>query len=234
MNIIRKNIPNTITCLNLAGGVASIIFSGRGTETSGLLAGYQWGMVFILFSALCDFLDGLAARMLKAYSSLGKELDSLSDLVSFGVAPAVMIFSCAHSMGIPVWVCWLSLLIPVCGALRLARFNLDTSGSRNFRGLPIPSAALFSIGLSEYIMQGGMAWWLIAAGIVFPALTMVSSLRMYSLKITSMRVGDAWPQYLLLAVGAVCLAFFCISGLVWVIIFYVATSFLLSKSRFTD
>lgn len=233
MNIIKRNIPNTITCLNLAGGTAAIVFASRADIPEAGLFGYQWAMIFILFSALCDFLDGLSARLLKAYSELGKQLDSLSDLVSFGVAPAILVFNCAESSGVPMPLCWLALMIPVCGALRLARFNLDTSGSHNFRGLPIPSAALFCMGLVVYLMEGGLSSAITALAIVGVSLVMVSGIKMYSLKLSSLRPADAWPVYMLLAVALVSLLWLGIKGLVWIIIFYVVSSLILRNTKFT-
>ena len=90
MNVIVKNIPNTITCMNLTAGVLAIIASFRGAAPMWGLTGYEWCWILIGIAAVADFCDGFAARLLHAYSSLGKELDSLCDLISFGVAPAML------------------------------------------------------------------------------------------------------------------------------------------------
>ena len=132
MNVIVKNIPNTITCLNLAAGVMAIICASAGDATLWGMAAYNWAYVFVGIAAVADFLDGFAARLLHAYSDLGKELDSLCDLVSFGVAPAMIMYNCLDAMSTAEWVKWLVLLIPVCGALRLARFNIDTRHTTSF------------------------------------------------------------------------------------------------------
>ena len=87
MNIITRNIPNTVTLVNLAAGICSIIFASHGFEHIAGLQAWQWSCIFIGIAAVADFLDGFCARLLHAYSNLGKELDSLCDLVSFGVAP---------------------------------------------------------------------------------------------------------------------------------------------------
>ncbi len=234
MNRIRLNIPNAITCLNLLSGIAAIIFAFRCGVCEGGLRGYEWSALFILFSAVCDFFDGFSARLLRAYSDLGKQLDSLSDLVSFGVAPAMLVLNCAIYGGTPAAAAWLALMIPVCGALRLARFNLDSSGSHNFRGLPIPSCALFCIGLSFYLAQNTVSPWLAAAAIVAVSLAMVSRMRMYSLKISSLSFKNAAHIYLLAAVSAVLVCLMGAKALLWIIIFYAASSFILRNTKYTD
>ena len=159
MSAIKKItgwIPNSITCCNLLSGCLACIFAFRVYETIGALRGWQWTCVFIGAAAVFDFLDGAMARLLKAYSKLGAELDSLSDLVSFGVAPAFLIFNImghfsAEADAQTTWLQYAALAVPVLGALRLARFNVMDVGDVNFHGLPIPSAAIFLIGVAGWI-----------------------------------------------------------------------------------
>ena len=149
--------------MSLVCGCVAIVMAFRGMEQIGSLAGWQWACVFMGFSAVFDFLDGAAARALKAYSKIGAELDSLSDLVAFGVAPAMMMFNLMqyHSVasGHPElqWLSWSALLVPVFGALRLARFNVEDVGTTTFRGLPIPSACRMDchLRLSRQRRRGG-------------------------------------------------------------------------------
>lgn len=136
-----KNIPNFITSLNLAAGFTAVIFA-----SNGYLAAASW---LILAAMQFDFLDGFAARMLKAYSETGKELDSLADVVSFGVAPAFIIYKLLvplldESAAI---LAFITVLMPVCAALRLAKFNIDPEQSTSFKGLPSPANAMAVISL---------------------------------------------------------------------------------------
>lgn len=224
MNVIVKNIPNTITCLNLAAGVMAIICASAGDATLWGMAAYNWAYVFVGIAAVADFLDGFAARLLHAYSDLGKELDSLCDLVSFGVAPAMIMYNCLDAMSTAEWVKWFVLLIPVFGALRLARFNIDTRQTTSFIGLPIPANAIFWIGYSALCYGGAeflTQWWMAALAIVVESWLMVSPLRLFSLKFKTWGwKGNMWRW--LLVVTAVVLVFCMgVPGLMWLIVAYV-------------
>ena len=224
MNVIVKNIPNTITCLNLAAGVMAIICASAGDATLWGMAAYNWAYVFVGIAAVADFLGGFAARLLHAYSDLGKELDSLCDLVSFGVAPAMIMYNCLDAMSTAEWVKWLVLLIPVCGALRLARFNIDTRQTTSFIGLPIPANAIFWIGYSALCYGGAeflTQWWMAALAIVLESWLMVSPLRLFSLKFKTWGwKGNMWRW--MLVVTAVVLVFCMgVPGLMWLIVAYV-------------
>lgn len=128
---ITKHIPNTITSLNLLSGCFAVIFALNGD--------FKTAMICIIIAAVCDFFDGFAARLLKAYSPMGKELDSLADMVSFGVAPAMIMYRFQAEAN---FLIYLPLLIAVFSGLRLAKFNIDTRQSENFIGLATPSCAL--------------------------------------------------------------------------------------------
>ena len=143
---IKNNIPNGITCLNLLCGALAIIVAFKPFDIMLLgLQGYQWAFILIGLAAVADFCDGLVARLLHAVSPLGAELDSLSDCVSFGLAPALILYNVMTVAGCPLWMCYISLMIPIFGALRLARFNVDTNQTTTFTGLPIPANAIFWI-----------------------------------------------------------------------------------------
>ena len=136
--MITKHIPNTITSLNLLSGCFGVVYAFDGNL---IFAGYA-----ILVAAFLDFFDGMAARLLNAHSPIGKELDSLADMVSFGFLPSVIIYQLiAQSSGIynemPA-VKYIAFLIAIFSALRLAKFNVDTRQTENFIGLPTPSCAL--------------------------------------------------------------------------------------------
>jgi len=147
-----RHIPNLITCLNLAVGFISIVFAAQGD-----LVTSSW---FIVAAMIFDFLDGFSARLLNAYSEIGKELDSLADVVSFGVAPGFIIYkliSGSYQNILPYFsgfenvlvlaITFTPLIMPVCAALRLAIFNLDSTQSTSFKGLPTPANAIAVISL---------------------------------------------------------------------------------------
>jgi CDP-diacylglycerol--serine O-phosphatidyltransferase len=149
---MKKHVPNFITSLNLASGFIAIIFA-----VNGELVTASW---LILAAMIFDFLDGFSARILKSYSDIGKELDSLADVVSFGVAPAVIIYyllrstlsqyapSIVSSDSIRATIILLiPVIMPVCAALRLAIFNTDETQSTSFKGLPTPASALAVISV---------------------------------------------------------------------------------------
>lgn len=224
MNKIIKNIPNCITSLNLASGCLAIIAASHGVERFWGLLGFQWAFLFIAMGALADFLDGFAARLLKAYSDLGKELDSLCDLVTFGVAPAITLFFLMQSIALDPWLCWTTLLIPVCAAFRLARFNLDTRQTTVFIGLPVPANAIFWIGYANLMYEGVQflsLWYVFLCFLVAECWLMNSNITMFSLKIKSWGFKENLPRYLLaLAAGVFCFTLG-VSGLFWLIVFYV-------------
>lgn len=224
MNIIVKNIPNCITALNLGAGCLSLIAASHGTGEFWGLRGFQWAFLFMAMGALADFLDGFAARLLKAYSDLGKELDSLCDLVTFGVAPALTLFFLMQDIAIDRWLCWTTLLIPVAAAFRLAKFNLDTRQASTFIGLPVPANAIFWIGYAELMWEGiGFLslWYVFLCFLVVECWLMNCNLPMYSLKMKNLSIKDNWPRYFLaLATGVFCFTLGA-GGLFWLIVFYV-------------
>lgn len=132
---MKKHIPNTITCLNLLSGCMGLVWAFE--------QHLDWAAYAIAVSALFDFLDGMLARLLKAYSEIGKELDSLADVVSFGVLPSVILFQLFKQSGTEItWLPYLAFSIAIFSALRLAKFNVDTRQAENFIGLPTPANAL--------------------------------------------------------------------------------------------
>lgn len=234
MNKITKNIPNSITCLNVLAGVLSIVCSMRGAEEMWGLRGYEWGYIFIGIAAVADFMDGFAARLLHAYSEMGKELDSLCDLVSFGVAPAIALYVCMDATGSAEWMKWCAMLIPVAGALRLAKFNVDTRQSENFIGLPIPANAIFWIGYTSLCWAENStltAWWVLWPLVLVECWLMVSEVRMFSLKFKTWGLKGNTFRWLLIitAVGlVVCMG---VAGLMWLIVAYVLYGLIDSSSK---
>lgn len=224
MNILIKNLPNCITALNLGAGCLSIIAACHGTSEFWGLRGFQWAFLFMAMGAVADFLDGFAARMLKAYSELGKELDSLCDLVTFGVAPALTLFFLLQDIGVNQWLSWTTLLIPICAAFRLARFNLDTRQTTTFIGLPVPANAIFWIGYAQLMFKGVQflsIWYVFLCFLIVECWLMNSNLPMFSLKMKNLSLKENWARYLLaLAAGVFCFTLG-VGGLFWLIVFYV-------------
>jgi len=224
---IKNNVPNAITCMNLMSGTLAVVAAFHCFESWWWgLQGYQVAFILIGAAALFDFLDGFAARLLHAVSPLGKELDSLCDLVSFGLAPAAILFNMMWQAlnGSPV--CYVALLLPIFGALRLAKFNISTDQTTTFSGLPIPANAIFWIGFTDfYAAQGNnIDQWVVVAFIVAFSLLMVCPLRMFSLKMHSLALNESWRQWLLVLGFIPFVIIAGLPGLAWGILFYVALS----------
>lgn len=229
-------IPNSITCCNLLSGCLACIASFHQSEADVLwgLNGLQLAWLLIGAATVFDFCDGLAARSLHAYSALGKELDSLADLVSFGLAPGLMMYNLLISFEAPVWAPYLCLCIPVIGAIRLARFNIDTRQTTSFIGLPIPSNAIFWIGYTAWITGAsspveatpisGWPLWLTLALVVGVALMMVSALPMFSLKFKSMNPKVNALRYFIIGAAVALVSIFGVSGLALAILLYILLS----------
>src|ERR1700753_157490 len=197
-----KSIPNLFTLLNLFFGCVAIIFilqngivvldNPDGTQYVGTPEKIWVASLFIGLAGLVDFLDGLVARLFKATSPLGKELDSLADVVSFGVAPGMILYQllrlswAGQANGLDVSAGWLSpsLLIPCAAAYRLARFNIDNSQQYGFKGVPTPAAGLLIASLpliswytnSQVVEDALLNKWVLYTLIVVVAYLMVSNL----------------------------------------------------------
>ena len=198
MNAIRNNIPNAITSLNLLFGCMACIaaFHCNDTMCGSAIKGYECAFIFIGLAAVADFFDGLVARLLHAVSAIGAELDSLADLVSFGLAPAMVLYNMMLGHGEGHWAL-VALLLPVFGALRLARFNVDTNQTTTFTGLPIPANAIFWIGFTAWYAMYDEPLWIVLVSIVLLSLLMVCPLRMFSLKMHNLSsLKQNWAQYL--------------------------------------
>ncbi|HEY3451598.1 MAG TPA: CDP-diacylglycerol--serine O-phosphatidyltransferase [Myxococcales bacterium] len=164
----RHLVPNAVTLANITFGFLSIVASAQGR--------FQHACYLVFFAALCDMLDGRLARMLNATSKFGMELDSLSDAISFGVAPAFLVYlSSLKDLGAAGLA--ISVLFTLCGVLRLARFNVTTSelSKFTFLGCPIPAAAGYL--LSMVMVRESMPLWLVAFGTTFVGLSMVSTIK---------------------------------------------------------
>lgn len=210
-----KHIPNTITSLNLLSGVTGVIVALSGNPAA--------GFVCMLAASVFDFCDGLAARLLHAYSPIGKELDSLADVVSFGVLPSVLLWT-AMAKGTPLYLHVIPLLLAAFSALRLAKFNLDTRQESDFIGLPTPSSALVAGSLSHFIatMPGNSfaqfaaaSYWFIPALSVVLCALLVSEIPMFGMKIKKgAKLLDA-KRVVFLVFTVLAIAFTAVFSLKW-------------------
>jgi CDP-diacylglycerol--serine O-phosphatidyltransferase len=231
-------VPNAITSLNLVCGSLSVFFAIDGQ--------LGWASVFIFAAALFDFLDGFAARLLKAYSVIGKELDSLADLVSFGLAPAAIVFTMLEyalfgknqliqdidANGSQWIVLFTSLLLPVAGAFRLAKFNTDDRQSESFLGMPIPANAIFfaslglilELGTKQTIVPIILNKYTLLVSVFACSFLMVSELPMFSLKFKNLKLKENGLRFLFLGVIVLMMAFLQLYALPLIIVWYVLLS----------
>lgn len=229
---IIAQIPNTITCLSLFFGSLATIAAFHFNDILWGLPCYQWAFICIGISAVCDFLDGASARMLHAYSNLGKELDSLSDLVSFGMAPGMLVYNLMATQGGPAWMPFIAIFIPLMGELRLARFNIDDRQTTSFLGMPIPANAIFWIGAIAWMTgHGYIGHWPMAILIIVMSLLMVATrIRMFSLKFKNFDFRENLRRYIIIIAAVLFVISEGVPGLGWTILFYLVLSLLPSRA----
>ena len=231
MKNIKYYIPNTITCLNLLCGTLATVLALNPVMSPGYFTAQEWAFILIGLAACFDFWDGFSARLLGAYSPMGKELDSLSDLVSFGIAPAMLVMSTMLGFSAHPYVALVSLLIVVCGALRLAKFNVDTRQTTSFVGLPIPANAIFWIGALGWINVHGYPGDVVMCVLVaVVSLLMVSEIKMFSLKFSSWDFKPNVRRYVILLATVLFVITDGLAGLAWTIVLYVLISLLGKKT----
>ena len=233
LKTIRHNIPNGITCLNVLCGTIAILVAAHPQLSYMGLTAWRWASLFIVLAAVADFFDGFAARMLHEHHPIGADLDSLSDQVSFGMAPAVLI---AFNLwgNVPTWLAFAPAVIPVATALRLAKFNVDTRQTTGFLGMPVPANAVFWIGYVA-CYKGGPYWlaepWVLLPALLFVSWLMVSEVPMLSLKFKTWGFKSNLARYLLIIGSAILLVCFQLRGMLWVIVFYAVMSLLFARRQ---
>lgn len=231
-NFISKNIPNAITCANLFCGCIGIVFAFKGDLNTAAAA--------IFLCAVFDFFDGFAARLLHAYSAIGKELDSLADMVSFGLLPGVIIYEfflkavqLSNSDGRLVYF---AFIIPVFSALRLAKFNIDERQTDNFIGLPTPACAIliasFPFILERYANTFTSIFYnpyILVCFTIFISLLLVVDVPMLSLKFKNYRLSLNIFRYLLLLISAIMIVFLNFAAIPLIIFIYIILSIIRFK-----
>jgi CDP-diacylglycerol--serine O-phosphatidyltransferase len=247
-----KHLPNLLTLANLFCGCIAIVFilnsqpyvanvNGESYWVSGTEQAY-WGGILICIAALFDVLDGLAARALQIYSPIGKDLDSLADLISFGVAPSMILFKMLwaayikepNAMDISMWATAPAFLIACFGAIRLARFNVTADEQKTgFNGMPIPAVGLFvaSFPLINFYNPLNMGAymqnrWLLLLIIALLCWLMVSGIRFIKLMPAKWHMKYIWPQALLLVIAGVSLPLLKVATIPLLFVFYILLSIL--------
>lgn len=229
---IKRHIPNTITCCNLICGCIATGFAFN--------SDYYSAFLFIILGAVFDFFDGFAARLLHVSSAIGKELDSLADDITFGFAPATIVYSllCDYLPFEWWWMAYGAFLIAAFSALRLAKFNLDERQALGFIGLPTPANALFWGALS--LQLDGMTFpapreiyvaAAIACGIVFSCWILVSEVPMFALKFKQYGWRGNELRYSFIAVSALLLTLLGWAGFSAVVVLYVILSVLTQRKN---
>lgn len=229
---IKKHIPNTITCCNLISGCVAIAYAFSGN--------IELSFTWIIIGAVFDFFDGMSARLLNVSSPIGKELDSLADVVTFGVAPSTILFSELSVMSYPAILEPLRSILPFTAyimaafsALRLAKFNLDERQALGFIGLPTPANALFwgslIIGAGKWLEATPFMVFFLLGGILISSWLMVSEIPMFALKFKEWGWKGNQVKYIFLLTCIPLLAIFGLTGLAIIIAWYVIISYIIKK-----
>jgi CDP-diacylglycerol--serine O-phosphatidyltransferase len=225
---VKKNIPNAITSLNLVSGCIGILLALRGN--------LELASLMVVVAAAFDFLDGMAARLLHVHSEIGKELDSLADLVSFGLLPGALVLVMLEHTTAPGWMTWFALVIPVLSAIRLAKFNLDTRQSESFLGLPVPANALFWVGVTyintriNYTPVNAFLQNILSQPLIIIILTvvfsllLVSELPLFALKFKNLKWKVNQIRFIFLGLAVIMLILLGVSSLPLIVVLYVFLS----------
>lgn len=223
----KRHIPNTITCCNLISGCIATAFAFGGNA--------EMSLTWIIIGATFDFFDGMSARLLGVSSPIGKELDSLADDITFGLAPATIVFSMLCTMDYPVfleparpWLPFVAFVMAAFSALRLAKFNLDERQALGFIGLPTPANALFwgglIVGAGSWLESCPLAVLAIIAGVALSSWLMIAEIPMFALKFKQWGWRGNEVRYVFLLSCIPLIVIFGISAFAIIIAWYVVLS----------
>ena len=227
MKIKLFTVPNIITLCNLLCGCGSVV-------ASLMFCNFRLAFILIVASAVCDFFDGFTARLLRQYSDIGVQLDSLADMVSFGVAPSTMMYVFASQTftlftlpeAVVVALTFVPFLMAAFSALRLAKFNIDDTQHDSFEGMPTPANAIFCASFVYAVVTGGKAVeleWVALISVLMSAL-LVSPVRMFSFKLKNLSWSANKLQYTFLALALVALLTLGIYSVPTIIVIYIVLS----------
>ncbi|AHM62564.1 phosphatidylserine synthase [Flammeovirgaceae bacterium 311] len=218
---IRHYIPNALTCSNLVCGCLGIVEVLEGNMI--------WGPYLIWLAAIFDFFDGFAARSLKVSSPIGGELDSLADMVTFGLLPSIILFAMLRETAVPAWVPYLAFIVAIYSAIRLAKFNVDTRQTTSFIGVPTPANALL-ISSFPLILQRQPGWefmrhpaFLLAVAFIMSFL-LVAELPLFALKFKDFSWAHNRVKYIFLVLSLLLIIFFNFVAIPLIILLYVLLS----------
>ena len=234
MKFIKNNLANAFTLANLFSGSIGVIH---------LLAGnYQITAICIIVSLILDFFDGFIARAMKSNSNLGAQLDSLADMVSFGLLPGIVIYKALEPFGnqflgtaLPFEIKYLGLFITLFSCLRLAIFNLDEEQTYYFKGLNTPSNTILLFGMYYAFLETDSFRFLFENSLLLILLTVISSwilvspIKMIAMKFKSMKLEDNYPKIALLTGAVLILILFKTVGIPLVILYYILISLIFQK-----
>ncbi|WP_145855683.1 CDP-diacylglycerol--serine O-phosphatidyltransferase [Pedobacter suwonensis] len=228
--MLKKNLPNAITCANLFSGCIGIVFAFKGhLETTAY---------FVILSGIFDFFDGMVARLLNVKSAIGKDLDSLADMVSFGFLPGVIMFHLLKASDYSSeYLPYLGFIITVFSAIRLAKFNNDSRQTEDFIGLNTPMNTLFICSL-PFIAHDYPQ--IISSSILLIAITaitsflLVSEIKIFSLKFSNLSWAKNKIKFIFLILSAILIAFLQFAAIPFVLVLYIALSFLHFKGTTPD
>lgn len=233
---IKKHIPNTITSGNLLCGCLAIV--------SALNGDLVWSAYLVGIAAVLDFFDGFTARLLNVHSEIGKQLDSLADMVTFGVVPGILLFKmllstvtsyCGIPEGIFIYLPYIAFIIPIFSAIRLAKFNIDTRQSSSFIGVPTPANAIlicslpliqsFQHHIGNFNVNSiiGNVWFLTALSVVMSFL-LIAELPLFALKFKNFGWPDNKIRYSFLIISIIMLVLFQFIAIPFIIFLYVILS----------
>jgi len=224
---MKKYIPNTLTCLNLFSGCIGVLFALKGE--------FQFTFYCVLFSGVCDFFDGMAARTLNVKSTIGKELDSLADMVSFGFLPGSVIYFLLKEINTAESLLpYLAFIMTVFSGLRLAKFNVDERQSTDFIGLNTPMNTFYIISI-PFIAQVYPEWVMtnifLLLTTVLSSVLLVSEIRLFSMKLSSLRWKDNKFKYIFLLMSTVLVVMLKFLALPIVLLLYILLSIIHFRSQ---
>ena len=233
-NIITRNIPNTITCCNLISGCIATL--------SAFMGEIHMALLWIIIGAIFDFFDGMSARLLHVSSPVGKELDSLADVVTFGVAPSMMIYTILLTIDktgyndiLAAAAPYVAFVMAAFSAIRLAKFNLDERQTTSFIGLPTPANALFwgalIVGSEEYLALSSGSIYILLIMVFVSSWLLVAEIPMFALKFKHWGWRENKIKYVFLVSCLPLLLIFGITGISVIIAWYICLSVITSKKN---
>jgi CDP-diacylglycerol---serine O-phosphatidyltransferase len=224
MKKITQHLPNFLTCINVLSGCLAIPYA--------LKNDWQMVAIFVIIALIVDFFDGFLARLLKVNSKIGGELDSLADVITFGVLPGMVMFQVLTNQLVEdkYWA-YSAFLIPVFSAIRLAKFNVDETQTYHFRGLPTPANASFFISFPFLLEKIAVNPVVIIGFIVLFSYFLVSELKLIALKFKSKEIKDNLDKVVVLCLSIVCFILLGKIAFVAIIPLYIITGVIINSKK---